>query len=149
MPYFSCPAKARERLFCCHIMGKTLLFLLLLQLGLTYVLSLSCESCLLSTCPLVTGCKAGLVMDVCNCCATCAQAEGERCGGRFDLDGKCGIELYCQQLQRPMDYALKGSGVGTCLSKSHLEPEAAPSGAMVPLKKMFEEILSFFSNLYF
>lgn len=85
----------------------------------TFVNSLTCESCQLTSCPVISDCKAGLVMDVCNCCAICGQAVGERCGGRFGLSGKCGIELYCD---RTLDatgnlLAVSPTAVGTCKGK--------------------------------
>ncbi|XP_028391613.1 uncharacterized protein LOC114516362 isoform X2 [Dendronephthya gigantea] len=41
-------------------------------------------------------CKGGLVSDACHCCKTCAKLEGERCGGMFNLHGRCDQGLICQ-----------------------------------------------------
>ncbi|KAF6020327.1 CRIM1 [Bugula neritina] len=59
--------------------------------------SLSCVSCQGINCPVVTDCDAGMTLDVCNCCPVCAQGEGDKCGGSFDIHGKCGLGLYCDQ----------------------------------------------------
>ena len=78
--------------------------------------SLTCESCQLTACPVVTDCKAGMVKDVCNCCAICAQSEGDECGGKFELNGKCGLDLFCQQDYNSGDDLLEQSAVGVCKS---------------------------------
>ena len=40
-------------------------------------------------------CKGGLVKDVCGCCAICAKLKGEKCGGPWNLYGKCDDGLIC------------------------------------------------------
>lgn len=68
----------------------------------------------MASCDVVTECAAGMVMDVCNCCPLCAQAEGEICGGKFEMDGKCGMELYCRQPYHSGDDLTDNSNTGTC-----------------------------------
>lgn len=53
-------------------------------------------------------------MDVCNCCPICAQADGQRCGGTFDIEGKCGMELYCKQPYHNGDDLMSSSQIGNC-----------------------------------
>lgn len=77
--------------------------------------SLTCGSCELTTCPLVTECVAGMVMDECNCCPVCAQSNGDTCGGKYDLMGKCGLDLFCYH-----DYGAEENSVGICKSKCSL-----------------------------
>lgn len=90
-------------------MGNPYLLLVILQLCVKLMECLTCESCQLTSCPVLTECKAGMVMDVCNCCAICAQSEGEKCGGKYELNGKCGLEFYCHQDD--------GDSHGICTSK--------------------------------
>ena len=40
-------------------------------------------------------CKGGLVKDVCGCCATCAKVKGEKCGGPWNIYGKCDDGFIC------------------------------------------------------
>lgn len=49
--------------------------------------------CDVSTCP-SPSCPSGYVPDRCNCCLVCAQAEGEPCGRKDDLE--CGDGLECK-----------------------------------------------------
>lgn len=115
---------AKHKMAICH----RLIILLGIYVCITLVSCLTCKSCQPSSCPVVTECSAGLVMDVCNCCAVCAQSEGEQCGGRFELDGKCGIEYYCQLKPLHGYGSPESSIVGICQSKNY-----PYSGISVPL----------------
>ena len=42
------------------------------------------------------GCKGGLTFDPCGCCAVCAKVRKERCGGLFNVVGKCDCGLSCR-----------------------------------------------------
>mgnify|MGYP002803633958 CR=1 FL=1 len=61
--------------------------------------ALRCLPCKLSRPPCVPlyklNCKGGLVKDVCGCCAICAKLKGEKCGGPWDILGKCDCGLTC------------------------------------------------------
>ena len=53
-----------------------------------------------TTCPPLSAseCKSGqLTKDVCFCCDVCAKAEGETCGGPWNLDGVCADDLVCDK----------------------------------------------------
>jgi len=77
-------------------MAHHILVILLLSLA-PLADCLTCHSCELVNCPELEDCPAGKVKDVCNCCYVCAKSLNETCGGRFDLEGKCGLGLYCQK----------------------------------------------------
>lgn len=62
-----------------------------------------CGECDPSQCAVATDCYAGVVMDLCNCCAVCGKREGEECDDpqmnirkRLRGDGRCGENLECQ-----------------------------------------------------
>ena len=66
-------------------------------------LAAECGECDPSQCALATDCYAGVVMDLCNCCAVCGKREGEECDDpeqniRENLrgDGRCGENLECK-----------------------------------------------------
>ncbi|KAK7002513.1 hypothetical protein SK128_017855 [Halocaridina rubra] len=42
-------------------------------------------------------CPAGISRDLCGCCAVCAGAVGEECGGPWGIYGECGSGLECHQ----------------------------------------------------
>ncbi|GCB77549.1 hypothetical protein scyTo_0019295 [Scyliorhinus torazame] len=56
-----------------------------------------CGVCQPELCPEISGCLAGTVLDACDCCPECGNAEGQIC----DLDntshfyGRCGEDLNC------------------------------------------------------
>ena len=62
--------------------------------------ALSCLPCNKETCPPVPKCKGGLTTDVCDCCTVCAKVRGERCGGPFNIIGKCDRGLTCCKRRR-------------------------------------------------
>lgn len=57
-----------------------------------------CEECVPELCPLLLGCRAGLVQDSCGCCSQCANLEGQTCdlGQRTVYYGLCGENLECK-----------------------------------------------------
>lgn len=60
--------------------------------------STDCDECVPQLCPQTAGCRAGVVLDSCNCCLECGNLEGQTC----DLDdrnvyyGLCGSDLECK-----------------------------------------------------
>ncbi|XP_067122565.1 venom protein 302-like isoform X2 [Centruroides vittatus] len=79
--------------------------------------ALTCLACDQNTCEKKTeeDCPAGLTRDVCECCVICAKDIGERCGGIWNMYGKCGRNLKCVNPSNPLttfDYA---NEYGICL----------------------------------
>ncbi|XP_047210429.1 insulin-like growth factor-binding protein 7 isoform X3 [Girardinichthys multiradiatus] len=62
------------------------------------------------------GCPAGSLRDSCGCCAVCAAAEGELCGGRRGAARRCGSGLECVRSDDD-----KKSKTGVCACKSNYE----------------------------
>ncbi|MEQ2179625.1 hypothetical protein GOODEAATRI_027033 [Goodea atripinnis] len=62
------------------------------------------------------GCPAGSLRDPCGCCAVCAAAEGELCGGRRGAARRCGSGLECVRSDDD-----KKSKTGVCACKSNYE----------------------------
>ncbi|XP_059202150.1 insulin-like growth factor-binding protein 7 [Centropristis striata] len=62
------------------------------------------------------GCPAGSLLDSCGCCAVCAAAEGELCGGRRAAARRCGAGLECVRSD-----ADKKNKLGVCVCKSDHE----------------------------
>ena len=62
------------------------------------------------------GCPAGSLQDACGCCAVCAAAEEELCGGRRAAARRCGSGLEC--VKSDLD---KKSKLGVCVCKSNYE----------------------------
>nr|AGV98853.1 androcin [Androctonus bicolor]AGV98854.1 androcin [Androctonus bicolor] len=77
--------------------------ILLCLLGSLNALKCKCDK---SKCPQINAsdCPAGITLDACRCCDVCAKAEGEECGGPYNMRGKCGIGLNCQK-PNTNDYA--------------------------------------------
>ena len=43
-------------------------------------------------------CKSGqLTKGICSCCNVCAKAEGETCGGPWNIDGVCADNFFCDK----------------------------------------------------
>ena len=63
---------------------------------------LPCNSPLRSPCAprYKLNCKGGLVKHICNCCDTCAQLNGETCGGLWYIYGKCDHGLTCYMMYK-------------------------------------------------
>jgi len=60
------------------------------------VISLSCIiPCAWVRCSTPANCKGGLVKSICGCCNVCARVEGERCGGPWQIKGRCDFGLKC------------------------------------------------------
>ena len=62
-----------------------------------------CAECDPSQCAVATDCYAGVVMDLCNCCAVCGKREGEECDDpqqkireKLRGEGRCGENLECK-----------------------------------------------------
>merc|ERR1719431_1057746 len=72
---------------------------LLLLLSLPSLQALECRPCIPENCPDEPdpfSCSSGeLVRDLCDCCLICAKAEGDICGGDWDLLGRCASSLTC------------------------------------------------------
>ncbi|XP_068460323.1 insulin-like growth factor-binding protein 7 [Clinocottus analis] len=61
-------------------------------------------------------CPAGSLLDSCGCCALCAAAEGQQCGGRRAAARRCGAGLECVRSGQD-----KKSKPGVCVCKSAYE----------------------------
>ncbi|XP_047440631.1 insulin-like growth factor-binding protein 7 [Mugil cephalus] len=69
----------------------------------------------------VQGCSAGSLRDSCGCCAVCAAAEGELCGGRRASARRCGSGLECVKSGEDPKTNPKKSKAGLCVCKSNYE----------------------------
>lgn len=78
---------------------------------LAVVCTLSCR-CNPALCPDAGPCAHGTVRDRCSCCDVCAKGLGERCGGPYDIYGRCGVGLVCN-INRTIHIALRA--VGECI----------------------------------
>lgn len=61
--------------------------------------ALTCEHpCNPDRCPsLAPGqCAYGTVMDSCSCCQECGKGPNQTCGGQGNIEGRCGLGLYCK-----------------------------------------------------
>ncbi|KAK8733120.1 hypothetical protein OTU49_006769 [Cherax quadricarinatus] len=61
------------------------------------VYGLTCWPCQGVVCPSIDtyDCPSGVVKSGCECCHECAKEQGEKCGGSFDVFGKCAEGLVC------------------------------------------------------
>ena len=82
-------------------------------------LAAECGECDPSQCAVATECYAGVVMDLCNCCAVCGKREGEECDDpeqkiRKNLrgDGRCGENLECKVVRTNQKKGKKVSNRG-------------------------------------
>ncbi|XP_034152181.1 kazal-type serine peptidase inhibitor domain 3 isoform X1 [Esox lucius] len=57
-----------------------------------------CGECSPELCPVVQGCRAGLILDNCGCCQECGNLEGQTCdlGDTNVFYGLCGMDLECK-----------------------------------------------------
>ncbi|KAJ7993802.1 hypothetical protein DPEC_G00258500 [Dallia pectoralis] len=57
-----------------------------------------CGECSPELCPVVQGCRAGLIWDNCGCCQECGNLEGQTCdlGDINAFYGLCGTDLECK-----------------------------------------------------
>ncbi|XP_028515661.1 four-domain proteases inhibitor [Exaiptasia diaphana] len=73
---------------------KTSYLLIIVCALFASVLSLSCycekKKCSTTFCP-----NGGTVKDECGCCDVCAKQVGQKCGGLYDLAGRCDKGLSC------------------------------------------------------
>ena len=68
--------------------------------------SISCSKCSLEQCPNVT-CTGSTYKDYCNCCDVCSKQAGMRCGGPWNLFGRCEHGLLCRRnVTHPRDVEL-------------------------------------------
>jgi len=44
------------------------------------------------------GCKGGLTKGICGCCSVCAKQDGEKCGGLWNMRGRCDQGLTCKSV---------------------------------------------------
>ncbi len=58
-------------------------------------------------------CARGVLRDACNCCNICVRDEGEVCGGKYYIHGKCAQEAHCD-LRR----ATIQNPVGVCVNNN-------------------------------
>lgn len=71
-----------------------------------------CPECKDLQCPgRAKQCSRGILRDACNCCNVCARDEGELCGGKYYIHGKCAQDSHCDLRQATID-----NPVGVCVS---------------------------------
>ncbi|XP_076361932.1 venom protein 302-like isoform X2 [Tachypleus tridentatus] len=81
-------------------MDRGFLLLIVFLTAVTCVCGLDCLwPCQKEECRVIdeSKCKAGTTLDECACCTVCAKAEGEICGGPWDIEGICGTGLFCKK----------------------------------------------------
>ena len=79
--------------------------------------TLSCAICDKTACVEPLNCKTGVVKDVCSCCNVCAKSINERCGGPWNIHGKCGDGLKCHiESERSKIYLPKHFRAGVCVT---------------------------------
>lgn len=72
----------------------------------------TCPDCKDMRCPgRVKKCSFGILRDSCNCCNICARGEGEVCGGKFYIHGKCAHNGHCD-----LRTATMNNPVGVCVN---------------------------------
>ncbi|XP_065661866.1 venom protein 302 [Hydra vulgaris] len=74
--------------------------ILLIILVLEVVMCLRCRPCEPDLCPPRPLCNGGYVKGICGCCDTCAKVDGEKCGGLWNMYGKCDVGFVCAQVKR-------------------------------------------------
>ena len=87
--------------------------------------ALTCEHpCNPDRCPsLAPGqCAYGTVMDSCSCCQECGKGPNQTCGGQGNIEGRCGLGLYCK-LRTDLPPDIIPDVPGTCALNG--EPYAA------------------------
>ncbi|GAB6027744.1 hypothetical protein CHUAL_001981 [Chamberlinius hualienensis] len=79
-----------------------LLFAIVVSAAVLQCEGLHCRPCDPSKCfQENNNCTYGTVKDVCGCCNVCGKGDGERCGGPWNLGGKCGQGLKCAVSYEP------------------------------------------------
>ena len=56
---------------------------------------MACKPCAIARCRRAITCEKGKLRDACNCCDVCAKVEGEECGGKWYMHGRCDQGLTC------------------------------------------------------
>ncbi|XP_068202956.1 single insulin-like growth factor-binding domain protein-2 [Palaemon carinicauda] len=86
--------------------SASLLLLLCISLAAVTTSGLRCIPCVVSErCPNSAKeeeCPYGIVTDICDCCFVCGQGPGDKCGGVWNIKGKCGTGLECVSPQADM-----------------------------------------------
>ncbi|CAH3117486.1 unnamed protein product, partial [Pocillopora meandrina] len=81
---------------------------------------LGCKPCAIDDCKNETNCPLGFVMDVCNCCTKCLRVNGQTCGGKGYVVGRCGKGLKCNLASASYQHP-----VGICISL--IKPTSQPA----------------------
>ncbi|XP_068202955.1 venom protein 302-like [Palaemon carinicauda] len=100
--------------------SASLLLLLCISLAAVTVSGLTCASCETVRCasPESLNCPLGAVERQCGCCYECRKAEGEECGGSYNIFGTCAEGLICAGGRR------RGRRIpGQCKTQEQLESD--------------------------
>lgn len=74
-----------------------------------------CPECKDIQCPgRAKQCSRGILRDACNCCNICVRDEGEVCGGKYYIHGKCAQDTHCDMRRATID-----NPVGVCVSNNY------------------------------
>ena len=69
--------------------------------------SIGCKKCVVEKCPNVS-CTGSTYKDFCHCCDICSKQVGMRCGGPWNIFGKCEPGLICRRnITNPRDVEIK------------------------------------------
>ena len=91
-----------------------------------------CRPCALVTCKKNRTCAGGRLRDACNCCDVCAKTEGQECGGKTYIYGRCNRGLTCNiSGSKPAD------PMGTCV-KAQLSRPCGKTGEKVTFRDVVE-----------
>jgi hypothetical protein len=100
---------------------KTILLIALVisaNLAITESLRCRCDSPHVKCTPVYKlNCAGGLVRDVCGCCAVCAKVKGEKCGGPWNLRGRCGCGLRCRKSPKVIAQVGEFNAGGICVAR--------------------------------
>lgn len=100
-------------------MKRLLALLSAASAGVLLADGLSCD-CGSSPCEAPVCCDSGYtVYPACPCCRECAGGPGQKCGGLFNLAGKCAKGLYCFRWCRrdQDDYFCQQEEAGVCVGE--------------------------------
>ncbi|KAF2363937.1 Growth factor receptor cysteine-rich domain [Trinorchestia longiramus] len=79
--------------------------------------ALRCLPCVKEDCPPAPKCVWGTGLDVCGCCAECYKGPGEKCGGPWNIFGKCGQKMTCNKIiPADGDQYAEFNADGTCVA---------------------------------
>jgi hypothetical protein len=76
-----------------------------------------CGICNPSLCPPLSACPVGAGLDPCHCCWECLKQSGDKCGGRWNLFGRCGYGMACKPARNSTLVELTEL-IGQCVQKS-------------------------------